>query len=262
MTHIFIGCNRVVGRRDAYFNKLSALEVTETFDNALTPQQLGRMRTESRKGFAFTMQSISALTDGVASEDELPESLRGRFPLSAFGLLQTTEATEAAWDHTLTLAAQLSPKLILLKTPSAFTPTPRNIESLKWFAREQAPKARKAAKAMVAWQPHGLWDPYEVVALSRELGLVPVYDPFVEDDIPAGRGTAYFVLHQRRGLRSRFDDFDMEELLDRCEPYQRAILIFRGTEHYRDARLAYSVWKRRAEEDAFDEDAFGEDSAE
>ena len=88
-----------------------------------------------------------------------------------------------------------------------------------------------------------------MVDLSRSLGLVPVFDPFTDDNIPPGHGTAYFALYSRRGLRARFDDFDMEELLERCEPYQRTIIIFRGTERYRDARLAFTVWQNREEED-------------
>ena len=85
-------------------------------------------------------------------------------------------------------------------------------------------------KATIAWEPHGLWDQDETIVFARGLGLVPVFDPFAELETPPGRGTAYFVLHQRRGLRAKFDDFDMEDLLELCEPYQRAVVIFRTHE--------------------------------
>ncbi|MEL6180162.1 MAG: DUF72 domain-containing protein [Myxococcota bacterium] len=245
MTHIFIGCNRLVGRRPAYFNKLSALEVQATSNAQVTGKRLGQWRTESRKGFAFSMKAICGLTHPVTDLEHLPETLRG-FALDDFGLLRDTPAVRAAWQETLDLAAQLSPKVIVLQTPLEFSPGSTSVERLTWFARELAPMA---GKIRVAWQPHGLWELPGAVELSRSLDLVPIFDPFVDDPIPHGHGTAYFALYQRRGLRSRFDDFDMEELLDHCASYQRAMIIFRGTDCYRDARLAFTVWQARREEE-------------
>ncbi|MBH23710.1 MAG: hypothetical protein CMH57_04445 [Myxococcales bacterium] len=245
MTHIFIGCNRIVGRRQAYFNKLSALEVNATFDDEVSGKRLGQWRTESRKGFAFTMKASCGVTHAVTSSEQLPESLQS-FPLGDFGLLRDTPAVRAAWQETLDLAEQLSPKAILLQTPLEFSPGSASVARIRWFAEELAPMA---GKVRVAWQPHGLWEVPGFVELCHEIGLIPVYDPFIDEPIPAGKGTAYFVLYQRRGLRSRFDDFDMEELLELCEPYQRVIIIFRGTDCYRDARLAFTVWQAQQDEE-------------
>jgi ADP-heptose:LPS heptosyltransferase len=99
----------------------------------------------------------------------------------------------------------------------------------------------EAGKTSVAWEPHGLWDPEEYVPLARDLGVVPVFDPFMELPIKQGRATACFSLYTRRGLRTSFNDFDMEELLELCAPYQRAIVIFRGPKRFRDARLAQTI---------------------
>lgn len=239
MTHIFIGCDQTIGRRAVYFSRLSALEVHETATEETTTKKLAQWRTESPKGFAFTMVAHRALCGQVDSSDQLPAALRGDLRPEEVGLLQQTEGTRRVWASVLETAEALSPKLIVLRTPMDFTPSDTNRARMEWFAKELAPQT----KAAIAWEPHGLWDLDETIAFARGLGIVPIFDAFADLEVAAGRGTAYFVLYERRGLRSKFDDFDMEDLLERCEPYQRAILIFRGKNKYRDARLAHTVWK-------------------
>lgn len=242
MTHIFIGCDKIFGNRKGYFNHLSALEVDETAHEKLTDATLGRWRTESPKGFAFVMAAHHGVTH-PAGAGALEGALEGCAP-AGVGHLQDSEAVHKAWGRTMEMARALSPKLILLRTPLSFTPSQENRDRLEWFARTLAPQAREV-KAMVAWEPHGLWDLAEAVPMARQLGLVPAYDPFSDLDLPTSPGTALFPIYSRRGLRTTFNDFDMEDLLDLCEPFQRAIIVFRGTRRYRDARLAYTVWQAR-----------------
>jgi uncharacterized protein YecE (DUF72 family) len=239
MTHIFVGCDQLIGRRSLYFSRLSALEVHGTAADELKPARLAQWRTESPKGFAFSMVAHTALGGEVKSASDLPNSLaEKKIDIGSAGLLKPTDATREIWKHVVATAEPLSPKTILVRTPMAFTPSAENRQRLEWFAKELAPMS----SAAVAWEPHGLWDLDEAIVLARKLKLVPVFDPFSELETPPGRGTAYFVLHQRRGLRVKFDDFDMEDLLEKCEPYQRAIVVFRGQEKYRDARLFHTVW--------------------
>lgn len=242
MTHIFIGCDEISGSRQATFKSLSALEVTQTAEDTLTAARLEQYRTESPKGFAFVMTAHSAVTHPVAQDTAAPP-LVADCPTGEVGLLQDTEAVRRGWERTMEMARHLSPKLILIRTPLSFSPSDEHRARLTWFAETLAPQAREV-KAMVAWEPHGLWEPEDFVPLARSLKLVPVFDPFLElKGVPQGRGTACFALYQRRGLRASFNDFDMEELLERCEPYQRAIVIFRGPRRFRDARLAHTVWQ-------------------
>ncbi len=246
MTHIFIGCDKIARARNVYFQNLRALEVTGTFDHKISAKRLGQWRTESPHGFAFSMLASRGLTHTPGPQEELPASL-AEFPRQDLGMLQQTEAVMAAWRETLGFAKALSPKFILLQTPATFTPTDKHRERIEYFARELAP----LSQAKIAWQPHGLWEPETTIPWTRSLGLVPVFDPFADIELPPGRGTAYFYLYQRRGLRARFHDFDMEELLEKCEPYQRAFMVFRGTENYRDARLAMKVWESNVEMEDF-----------
>lgn len=239
MTHIFIGCDKIMGARDAYFGQLSALEITEALAPTLTDQRLSEWRTRSPRGFAFTMPALRGVGSPVEDASSLPASLQG-FAAGSFGMLQDTEAVRGAWAETVRRAELLSPKVITVETPLGFMPSETSRRQVAWFARELAPQWRGA----VSWKPHGLWEAEEVVTLSRELGLVPITDPFEELEVaPARGGTAYFRLYDRRGTRSRFDEFDMDELLARCSAYQRAIIIFKGRNRFRDARLAYTAWE-------------------
>jgi uncharacterized protein YecE (DUF72 family) len=237
MTHIYIGCDKIIGGRSAYFKKLSALEVTETSKDSLTDKKLGQWRTESPKGFAFVTTAHSAMTHQSPKGTTFEGTLEG-CPAESTGLLQNTEAVARAWKISLEKARLLGSKIILLRTPLEFSPNEANRANLARFAKEMLGDAGKTA---VAWEPHGLWDPEEYVPLARELGLVPVFDPFLELPVKQGRGTAFFSLYTRRGLRTSFNDFDMEELLEHCAPYQRAIVIFRGPKRFRDARLAQTI---------------------
>ncbi len=230
MTHIFIGCDKIFGQRNAYFKRLSALELTATAEQKLTPARLDQYRTESPKGFAFVMHAAAQLT----AADPV------------HGVLANNDKLKASWEATMEMARKLSPKMILMRTPMAFAPGQESIERLESFASQLAVQA-KEVKAQVAWEPHGLWQQEQFVPLARKLGMVPVFDPFVETDLKPGRGTALFALYNRRGLRATFNDFDMEDLMDHCAPYQRAIVIFRGTRRFRDARLAYTVWQASRE---------------
>ncbi len=245
MTHLYFGCDKIFGNRKGYFKTLSALEVTETFEDTVTNKRLANWRTESPKGFAFVMTAHRGVTH-PAGREGAPALLDGH-DLDTIGLLQRTDAVRAAWDRTLEMAGLLSPKLILVRTPLDFSPSQQNRDNLQWFAEELAPMA---GKAMVAWEPHGLWEIEEAVPMARQLGLVPVYDPFSDEDLPQGRGTACFAIYSRRGMRATFNEFDMEDLLAQCDPYQRAIVIFRGQRRYRDARMALTANKARVAMDA------------
>ena len=237
MTHVFIGCDRIVGRRNQYFVHVSALEVRETFAGQVKDSALAIWRTKSPKGFAFTMLADSGVTH-PAEPGAVPEHLSG-FAAADLGLLQDTPAVRAAWEATLGRARALSPKVIVLETPLQFTPTAVHRSRIEWFAENLAP----LADAALAWRPHGLWEPEAYVPWCRKLGIIPVFDPFVADEVPMGRGTGYFSVFERRGARATFTEFDMEELLDRLAPHQRVFVIFRGPNQYRNARLAFRTWE-------------------
>lgn len=236
MTHIYIGCDEIIGRRALYFDRVSALEVAETADGNIKDATLSQWRTESPKGFGFAVAAPAALAGppGTAT----PKDYEDGADSDKLGHLSQTDATARLWARSVDQARRLGAKAILMKTGTAFTPTADHRARLSWFAETLLPKS----KAAVVWEPRGLWDLEETVPWARKRGLVPVYDPFVETDIPHGHGTAYFVIHGRRGMRNQLDDFDMEELIEMCSSYQRAFLMFRGQKKYRDARLCQTVW--------------------
>jgi uncharacterized protein YecE (DUF72 family) len=243
MGHVFIGCDHIVGRKVAFFEHVSAVEIQETARGDVTDRALSRWRTDSPKGFCFVMHAVRGV--GSVMGTRSPEWL-GDADIEGGGLLRDTPAVLAAWAETVRLAGKLRPKLVLVRTPAAFTPTPTNRARVEWFARELVPQI----DAAVAFEPHGLWQPETWVPWARELGLVPVFDPYVEPDlaITAG-GTVMLTVYDPFGPKTGFSDYEVEELLERIEPAQRAIIIFRGQRQYRDARIAHEVWQAFAEMD-------------
>jgi hypothetical protein len=236
MVHVFIGCDRIVGRKVAYFEYVTATEVRETADDSVTGKALSRWRTDSPKGFCFVMHAPNGV--GMPLGEARPAWLGDLDPASA-GLFQDTEAVRAAWEYTGVQARKLGPKAILVKTPPTFTPTPANRDRIAWFASELVPKLG----ITVAFEPHGLWEPEQWVPWCRSIGLAPAFDPFVEPDLSLGKGgTSVLTIYDPRGVRAGLSEFDVEELLERASGLQRAILIFRGQRQYRDARAAQGVW--------------------
>lgn len=218
MVHVFIGCDHIVGRKVAFFEHVSAVEIQETASGSVSDKALSRWRTESPKGFCFVMHAVAAV--GASMNDD--------------------DATREAWAETLRLAGKLQPKLILIRTPATFTPTPAHRARVEWFARELAPEF----KGGVAFEPHGLWEPETWVPWARDLGLVPALDPYVEPDLSLGKGgTVMLTVYDPFGVKAGFSDYEVEELLERIAPLQRAVVIFRGQRQYRDARTTHEVWQ-------------------
>lgn len=243
MVHVFIGCDRIVGRKVAYFEHVSAVEIQETARGGVTDQALSRWRTDSPRGFCFVMHAVDGV--GLPLAGDPPEWLGDAAP-DGSGLLRDTPAVRAAWAETVRRAGKLSPKLVLLRTPAAFTPTPAHRARVEWFARELAP----SLKCSVAFEPHGLWQPEDWVPWVQDLGLVPSFDPYVEPDLPMGvGGTVLLTVYDPFGLKTGFSDYEVEELLERISAVQRAIIIFRGQRQYRDARIAHEVWQAWSDEE-------------
>jgi hypothetical protein len=87
------------------------------------------------------------------------------------GSLTMTSEMDAALDGALAVATTLEARVIVLSTTSDVRPTTQTITKLRSIV-DRLPKPG----TVLAWEPQGLWERKDVVALSKTLGLLPVFD--------------------------------------------------------------------------------------
>src|SRR5689334_2496629 len=87
------------------------------------------------------------------------------------GELKPTPELEAALELSLAAARDVEARCLVLATPPSLTPTDLNRKRLKALV-ERIPHDA----VTLAWEPRGLWEPEEAVALAADLDLVLVVD--------------------------------------------------------------------------------------
>jgi uncharacterized protein YecE (DUF72 family) len=106
------------------------------------------------------------------------------------GELKPTPELDAALEQALAAARDVEARCLVLVTPPSVTPTDLNRKRLKALV-ERIPHDA----VTLAWEPRGLWETEEAVALAADLDLVLIVDP-ARESAPKGP-VAYFRL---RGL--------------------------------------------------------------
>lgn len=227
MTKIYYGCDEVPRGWGHYFKQCNALQLDlETYDALPKTSTLNRWRVESPRGFCFVLYADSAFTAALMR-------------VSARGQTELDDATRAAWQVNLERARALAAKAILIRTPAKFTPGPASRALMTQVAQELAGPAKPA----VIWQSDGLWQLKDTRNFAEDVGLVYAMDPFIarREELEFTHGDAAWVLSERAGLRRKFDQFDMELLLDLAESYDRVFCLLRGRfkwDHARELKVA------------------------
>jgi uncharacterized protein YecE (DUF72 family) len=104
--------------------------------------------------------------------------------------LKPSPELDKALEHALDVAREVEARCLVLATPPSVTPTDLNRKRLKALV-ERIPHDAVS----LAWEPRGLWETEQAVALADDLDLVLIVDAARE---PAPKGPiAYFRL---RGL--------------------------------------------------------------
>jgi uncharacterized protein YecE (DUF72 family) len=200
-----------------------ALEVPIEGKHPPTIKTLNRWRVESPQGFAFVLHVDPTVAGGLLAQSES-------------GKTALTEEILAGWKLTLDRAGALAAKALLLRTPAGFMPGERQRALIQ--AVSELDRGRKLA---LIWEAEGLWDVEHTRTFAEALGLVYAFDPFLADreELPMTSGTACFVLTERASMRRKFDQFDMERLVDWASAYERVFVLLRGRfkwEHARELR--------------------------
>ncbi|HEX8385062.1 MAG TPA: DUF72 domain-containing protein [Rubricoccaceae bacterium] len=201
-----VGCCGFSSARSAYFERLPAVEVQQTFYQPPRATTLARWREEAPPGFVFAVKAWQLVTHTASS----PTYRRLRRPLTdaeraEAGSFRPTETVEAAWAATEASAGALGAAVVLLQCPPSFGPTERHVADLQAFVRSRARTGFE-----LAWEPRGGWPRDLVEDLCDDLDLWHVVDPFVEETLTPDR--PYYRLHGRGGWRYQYEDGELEEL--------------------------------------------------
>lgn len=170
----------------------------------------------------------------VASKDFIDEPKRGSDKVGqALGHFVDSQQNRSLWGEVKARAAMLDAKIILLDTPAAFTPSPANKDRLRHFASEWS---KLPEGVELAWFAAGFWEREECAELCEELGIIYAVDPLVDPSEPLpDHAKIYFRLLGAHGLRDHYSDDALEMLIEICEEFEEATVIFKTAKPIKDA---------------------------
>jgi hypothetical protein len=212
---IYYGFDEVLQGWDRYFDLCNLFEVrppTESEHQSI--KTLNRWRVDSPKGFAWVLHAEPGCADGLV------EAYQG----NSTELPSTIAAAMAATEER---AAALAAKAIVLETPPELPPSDTSRALLAAFGEQW----KTVSKRPVIWESSGLWTVEDGRAIAAEAGFVYVVDPFMIDrdggDLGRG-GDAAFRITERAAARRQFDSWEMEQLIDWAEPFDRTFVLLAG----------------------------------
>ncbi|HEX8297949.1 MAG TPA: DUF72 domain-containing protein [Rubricoccaceae bacterium] len=226
---VAIGCCGFSSARSAYFERLAAVEVQQTFYQPPRPKTLAGWRDEAPPGFVFGVKAWQLVTHTASS----PTYRRLRRVLTPeeraeAGAFRPTEIVEAAWAETEASARALESPIVLLQCPPSFLPTDRHLSDFRAFVESRARDGFQ-----LAWEPRGGWPRDLVADLCEELDLWHVVDPFADETATPGR--CYYRLHGRGGWRYQYEDAELEDLASMLPEGAGAYVFFNNVHMLDDA---------------------------
>jgi len=216
------------------FAKLNLVEYQDSFSGSPSPKSLARLRRAAGEDFSFVLRASAALTharDRSLTRLKLAYLPDGRLPAEPF---DAGELGQAAWQWTLEAATALGADAIFWQTPASFRPTPANRARLAAFVERNLGEAPP-----VIWDSQGLWELDELAAACRDLGLIPSYDPLLEQTpLP---GTTYLrVLGKARSVHGLSPD-ELYLLADAVDASEVPRVAMYTPSPFRDARSLVKV---------------------
>lgn len=207
---------------------LDLVELRETFEQVVRPKTLAEWRNDLPDGLRLVVRAAREVT-------------HPRDP--ATGHFRATEPVEQAWGATVAAARSADALAVVFRTPASFTPISANLEALRRFG------ARAAADldgTRLIWEPVGIWEDDEAAAVAAEAGMVLAVDPLVTPP-PQGE-VAFCRMSGPNGVRGRYDDLDLEAVLDLLEGRELALVLFDHSGAMGDARRMVEARDGREED--------------
>jgi uncharacterized protein YecE (DUF72 family) len=187
---LHVGCAGFIGAQQEYLRSFRMVEIQGDASPAPKLATLRRWRAAVPEDFVFTLAEPLGDPAGIAPRVEA-------------------------------LAAQV----LVIRTPTSFTPTAANREALARYVGGLPPPARMGAR--LAWEPLGLWQRGEIERLVEQLGVIPCVDPIQHKEPLHHEGVAY---HRVRGLGGPIGEREMERVVMACEDLDEAFIVFARAE--------------------------------
>lgn len=216
MPRIHIGTRSLQGKLERYAQKFDLLEVRPDADAPLRPATLRRWRKAVPPTFVFSVVlpvDIAQLRAGPSSDELLRSSLDA--------------------------ARILESPIVVLATPPSVTPTAANRKRLAELV-ERIPHD----VVRIAWEPSGLWEADDTIAIAKKLGLVLVRDP-ARETVPAG--PIAYVRLRGLGEASRLSSARASKVAERLSAFRESFVV---VETDLPARAAKSLRERIEAESA------------
>lgn len=183
---LHVGCAGFQGSQDAYFNRFRIVEIQGDASPAPKIATLRKWRAAAPEDFVFTLAE----------------------PLGDWAAI--TPRVEA-----------LAAGVVVIRTPTTFTPTVANREALARFAAA-APQGTR-----LAWEPLGLWQRGAIESTCDELGLIPCIDPLQHKQPLTHEGVAYYRV---RGLGGPLGERELGRVVAALEDLEEAFIVFARAE--------------------------------
>lgn len=202
MTALHIGLPALRGTIENYKSRFDLVELRPVDTSLPKLPMLRRWRAGTPAPFVF-----SVVLPRVVSE------------------LATTEQAESALATSLEVARVLEARCIVLQTPSSVRPTAANRKRIASVI------ARLPAEGVVrCWEPQGIWERADTIALAKEMGAVAVLDAAAEQPPP---GPVVYTRLRALGKTASLSASLVERLAERLRQRREAYIV---VEQAADAR--------------------------
>ena len=200
-----------------YFERFPVVEVQQTFYEPPAERTMLRWRESAPPGFEFRLKAWQLITHEMTSSTyrrlKRPLSPEDRAGVGAF---RDSPIVREGWRTTLRCAKVLQATAVLFQCPASFRPTEENVSRMRAFFHT----TEREGLAFL-WEPRGPWPEELLRELCRDLDLVHVVDPFVNETVTPER--TYYRLHGIGGSRHVYTDAELRRIAElvrgRDDPY-------------------------------------------
>jgi uncharacterized protein YecE (DUF72 family) len=197
MARLLVGLPAPQGDLAKYASRFDMVEVRPIDSPVPKPATLRRWRKSVPPSFVFSVvlpRVVGDLAPGPALDEALAASLE--------------------------VAAALEARCIVLQTPPEVRPTQANKK------RIAAIFARIPSEGQLrCWEPAGIWEREEVIAVAREMGVVPVLDAAREQ---LGAGNVAYTRLRALGKSAALGQTTIDRVADRLRRRREAYVVVEG----------------------------------
>jgi uncharacterized protein YecE (DUF72 family) len=220
-----------------YADHFPVVEVQQTFYDPPSDATMKRWLEATPRRLEFTMKAWQLITHEAKSPTyrRLRRSLSKK-ELAGCGAFRDTPIVRAALARTLACASVIGATAILFQCPASFRPHDASIERMRAFFTDIANPQRPRGVRYL-WEPRGRdWTAHVSLAreLARDLALVHVVDPFVDEPLIAPGDRPYYRLHGVTGARHVYTDNELRRLAAMTPP--GAYVMFNNIPRVSDAQ--------------------------